>query len=238
MSVMVNPFLSGASGAGSGIVYVGGKVDSRATTTGSWVVSLSGLSGGIASSPAAGDLVVVVFGQSAAGDFNMILNTGYTEVIDLWSADSSEINLGVYHKIMGGTPDTDCTATVNATSGVTAAMIIQVWRGVNATTPMDVTPTATGSNNGSVANPPSITPVTPGAVVIGIGAAGSAFNSGIIYTSSDLSNFLHIEQVWVQSRPGYPELWILPPSARLWQVRTLKVGSRCHWLYGQHKGLM
>jgi len=156
--------------------YVGGVAAGRYTATtpaGSVSVDLTSLTGGIASAPAAGDLVVAAFasGGGSATDFTMAMTTsGYTTVADLRSADSYYINLGVFYKVMESTPDT--TAQAGATADVNCRVLaVQVWRGVDPTTPLDVTSmTATGANSG-IPNAPGITPSTPLSVVIAAGAA-------------------------------------------------------------------
>ena len=76
-------------------------------TSSAYNLSLTALTGGIASAPAEGDIVIVI---------NTIVNTtngnpgvgtaGYTEVADLYRSDSNDTNLSTNYKIMGASPDT------------------------------------------------------------------------------------------------------------------------------------
>ena len=64
----------------------------------------------------------------------------------------------------------DSAVAVTSSSGTRCVCLVHVWRGVNATTPMDVVPTRT---NGSM-YPPAITPVTQKAVVLAMGGGGDS----------------------------------------------------------------
>jgi len=158
-------------------------------------VSLTSLSGGIASAAAANDIVIAIYGAgSQADDLSLSITDGSTAYTllgsELYSDDTRDTNLRVAYKIMGGTPDT--TTTFGPTGNVSWAglLAVYVWRGVDTTTPIDVTvQTATGIDT-LLVNPPSITPTTAGAVIVcaGAGARGST-TSADTYSSSDLSNF-------------------------------------------------
>lgn len=93
----------------------------------------------------------------------------------------------------GGAPaSSDVTVTLDTGGGQLArglAATVHVWRNVNQTTPMDATPTTSNVGNTSKPNPPAITPVTAGAVVVAMGSSGTQANvSG--FTSPDLGNFI------------------------------------------------
>lgn len=123
----------------------------------------------------AGDLVVVAYaiGDNDGVNFNMaMITSGYTEVADLFSDDVQDSNLGVYYKRMTATPDT--SATVDGLGGADAAVtaVMMVFRGVDATTPIDVTTTtATGINTWDP-DPPSIDWTTAGVWTVIAGASG------------------------------------------------------------------
>jgi hypothetical protein len=86
-----------------------------------------------------------------------------------------DTNLGVYYKAMGDTPDTSITLIGGTSSTADAgAIAVHVWRYVDLTNPLDVTTTTAGSTSSAAADPPAITPVTPGAVIIPIGAGAHA----------------------------------------------------------------
>lgn len=188
------PGLSGAgfirSGAYRAIEYVGGRTQSWNGTTGNTVVALAGLTGGIGTQPAAGDLVIINYGTAGVGgNINVqCISAGWVEAVELYQVDSSETNMGVYWKIMGGTPDTSVTMGPTGGGNDPGAVVVHVWRGVDQTTPMDVTPTTATAPNSANANPPAITPVTTGAVVLACCIAGAT--TGVFtQPGSELSNF-------------------------------------------------
>ena len=192
---MLATFLKGAKGAPAGIQYVGGYVQGFAGTSGNLTITLTSLTGGLASSPAAGDLVIVYFGAGSVQDINLIVS-GYTEIVELYSDDTYDTNLAVARKFMGATPDTSFTLT--AASGNTTptgtldnagAVAVQVWRGVDSVTPFDVTRTTATGTNTVLCNPPAITPTTNGAIIVSGGAG--AHNAGLqTFSSLDLTAFL------------------------------------------------
>lgn len=167
------------------IEYVG-----RKTTSGNGVSSatlnLSSFAAG-ETTPATiqeGDLVVVVLGRSSTSNLTLSLTTsGYTKLLDIYSDDSVDANMGVFYKFMGSTPDT--TVAIPAGNNNDGYVFeVFVFRGVDQTTPVDVTTLSASGINGANINPPSITPVTDGAwlLVGGVntyGSAPSASPSGI-----------------------------------------------------------
>jgi hypothetical protein len=113
-------------------------------------------------------------------------STGYTLVSNLYADDAWDCNFGVNYKIMGASPDS--SVNLPGTGGGGMAVHIFAIRGVNGTTPLDVTvATATGVNSGTV-DPGSITPVTAGSLITVHG--GIAQSTAItLPTSSDLTHF-------------------------------------------------
>jgi len=162
-------------GAGRGqIQFVGAATDNKATTSSSTIALNSGLTGGIASSVAAGDLVIAAFGCASTSDLTLSITdgaTGYTLIgSELYSADTDDANLRVAYKFMGVSPDASTTFGGTGSSSNGASMVVYVFRGVDPGTPLDVSAvTATGQNS-LLTNPPSITPSTPGAFVVAVGA--------------------------------------------------------------------
>jgi hypothetical protein len=166
--------------------YVGGT--SGGGTGASYNVSLSGtLTGGSNSSPSQGDLIVVcaAHGATASSAPTCSGNTSgaYQPVhAALYSNDTWDTNMRTFYQFAGVTPDT--TLTIGRTNNTTfgGATVVHVWRGVDPTTPIDVTANTNSANNQSASrpNPPSHTPSTADAVVIACGAgmqttAGAAF---------------------------------------------------------------
>jgi VCBS repeat-containing protein len=120
-----------------------------------------------------GDLVIVMSGSIATVDYNIgvVAPSGYTELADLYANDSYDTNMTASYKILGAVPETE--VIVNGSIGHDiwgSGAIAMLWRGVDQTSPMDVTHTAGGGGNSSNANPPAITPLTPGSVVVAMGA--------------------------------------------------------------------
>jgi len=178
-----------AAKAKSGIQYVGGYVVGFFGTTSEVTITLTSLTGGLASSPAAGDIVIVYFGTGSTADQNLVVS-GYTEVVELYANSTYDTNLVVAYKFMGVTPDTSFTLTGGTLNTSDAgAVAVQVWRNVNAVTPLDVTQTTATIPLSVLANPPAITPITGGAVIVA-GGAGAHVNGTQIFSSSDLTAFI------------------------------------------------
>jgi hypothetical protein len=164
------------------IEFVGSKSADLSATGGANVnIPLnSGLTGGIGSAVQAGDLVIVSAMQGHSTTVTLSVTdpsaAAYTLIgSQLNINDTTDANLRMTYKFMGGTPD----ASVNVSSSISyttssGGAIVYVFRGVDTTTPLDVAAvTATAIDSGLV-NPPAITPVTSGAVVVVAGCAGHA----------------------------------------------------------------
>jgi hypothetical protein len=151
------------------------------TAAASGSLSLTSLTGGIASAPAEGDIVFAVVAGSNSSDQDIAI-TGYTEVADLYANSTGfDTNLGVFWKVMGSTPDT--SVTIPSLSNVRA--VVYVLRGVDTTTPMDATRTTVTRTNTGIPDPASITSVTANAMIL-IASATSAF--GVYVAPSGFSN--------------------------------------------------
>jgi len=166
----------------SGIQYVGGKMVIPTPGSSDYTLDLTGLSGGLASSAADGDLVLVHYGAASntnrTGSMVIGASQGWTATSSMFANETTDANGTGAYKFMGGTPDTtvDIGATSQSSSGVVVG--IQVWRGVDPTTPMDQTQTTATADPSRTANPPSITPVTSGAVVSVFGFVAYAASDG------------------------------------------------------------
>jgi hypothetical protein len=160
-----------------------GSAEGSAINGGNVTLDLTALSGG--GSLQQNDLVIVAYsiGDNDTVDFDMAMVTAdYNEVADLFSNDSADAYLGVYWKVMGATPDT--TAEVDGQGGTDAAVaaVAMVFRGVDTTTPMDVTPTTDTGNSADHPNPPSINHNNPSGVWTVI--AGCCGNAGGVGTET------------------------------------------------------
>lgn len=134
-----------------------------------------------------GDLVIVA---GAIGDNDSVatltmsmVTAGYATVADLFADDTQDVDMGVFWKVMGATPDT--TAVFNGQGGTDAGCAAEamVFRGVDTTTPMDVTPTTATGINTMHPNPPSINHNNPAGVwTVIAGASGHVAGGGATYT--------------------------------------------------------
>lgn len=148
------------------------------------------LTGGLSSSPQEGDIVFVAVGGSAGSTRTFSNSSGFTLLNNFYvnnTGSTADCCFAVFYKVMGSTPDT--SINISVTTATNMIWQVYVLRNVDTSNPIDVTQTtATTATDGSVPNPPAITPVTPGSAVIAIGAgAGTGAMTG--YTASDLIEF-------------------------------------------------
>lgn len=154
------------------IDFVGQKKANYPSETALTIDLTSGFTGGTRDHVEYGDLVIVAMAQGWNGDAGVSVTTsGYTEQANLFRSDGRAINLGVSTKTMGETPDTSVTTNALNFSGA-GSVVIFVYSGVDAATPMDVTVVTGSNNNTRLVDPPAITPNTPNAVVVVAGATG------------------------------------------------------------------
>lgn len=174
------------------LTYVGGASNAVAlsASTTSVTISINGLSGGIASAPAAGDIVIFAFAFAADQNQSSTIGNGFTQIASLYSDGTThDSRLTVAYKVMGSTPDGSVTITGNLFSDFSYAWAVQVWRNEDPTTPLDVSTVTATAINSSRANPPAITTVSNNSVVVAIGAGAFANTTALNYTTTDLSNF-------------------------------------------------
>ena len=167
--------------------YVGGVqlgfIGTTATTTLSY-----GLTGGSDSTPSVGDLIIVAYATGSTADRTLTLSsTGFTSVADLYISDTYDTNLSVWYKIATSGDLADVTVGQTFSTSDAGGVCVQVWRGIDPNTPIDVTSTTATAANSGTPNPPDITPATTGAQIIVIGAY--ALNTGTVLTASYASNF-------------------------------------------------
>lgn len=193
MSLKVNQLVGfGAARKGNNLQFVGGKTATKAgAASGNSTLAInSGLTGGIASAAASGDLVVAAFSVNSSGtDLTLLISDGttnYTLISELYSTGTRDINLRVAYKIIGA--DTDITFGPTQSTTYAGAMAAYVFRGAATVSPIDGPQTATGTASG-YADPPNITPSMSAGYIVCVGGA-SARNSATAFTSSDLEDFL------------------------------------------------
>lgn len=189
---------TGASGAvyvPGAIGYVGGTALGFPGTTSTTNVSLTSLTGGFGTAPEENDLVLVYYGVAAQGiadALNISVGSSFTNLSggNAQFADGTtfDTNMATGYKIMGSTPDTSVTLSQTFNVQNAGAAVVHVFRGVDTTTPLDVTSTTASASGTLLANPPAITPVTAGAVIVAAGA-GASNRAAAFYSSSSLSSF-------------------------------------------------
>jgi hypothetical protein len=174
--------------------YVGGRTASFVGSTGTDTdISLSGtLSGGVATSPAQDDVIVLVYSTgSNSANRNIKVNTaGYLLVGEKdFSNDTYDAHLIIYVKVAGASETTvQVGPTLNANDA--GAVAIHVWRNIDLDILVEKVEHVSIANTVLI-NPPSITPVTSGAIVIAGGGSGHASN--LVYnTPALLSNFIQV----------------------------------------------
>lgn len=173
------------------IQYVGGSTGGFANGT-IFSLGLTGLTGGIGTSPQPGDLVVVATSETGATDIAhgvaAAFSPGYTELAELYANGSTyDTNLSVSIKFMGTTPDTTVTVSGSGNTSNAVTAVVMVFRGVSETSfPLQ---SAIGTAS-IIANPPTITVNTPNSWVVAVGAAASSQLGA--FTSSTLTNFRSI----------------------------------------------
>lgn len=179
--------------------YVGGQVNSFAGTTANTDVTFA-LTGGLASTPAANDLVVVSFATGSTADRTLsITNTGGTAYTligsELYANDLFDTNFRAAYRFMPGTPETAVRFAGGTGNNQDAGTyLIQVFRNVDSSTPIDVTTTTNTGINTRLADPPSITPSTPGAWIVVVGACAGG-TTATFTNPADLSDWRSDSQV-------------------------------------------
>lgn len=173
------------------IQYVGGQSGSSIGTTSNQTITFA-LTGGLASTPAADDLVIVSFSVGASSDQALsIQNTGgtnYTLIAsELVSTDSFVSNLRTAYRFMPSTPETQFVVFDDAGATSASAYTVHVFRGVHAVDTLDVAATTATGINTRLPNPASITPTTAGSWIYVVG--GGAGATGATYTASYLTAF-------------------------------------------------
>jgi hypothetical protein len=173
-------FIVNRPAAVTDITLVGYKTLTHAGGTTS--MTLSGLTGGIGTDPAAGDLVVVFRASGTTANRTLTVTTsGYTSDSsrNVGSAGApNRISEVLAYKVMGGSPDTSVAWAGAGVSDEVNTTTVAVFRKVDPTTPLDVALVAVSGLGVSAPNPGSITPTTAGTKVVAFSCTGYPASAG------------------------------------------------------------
>lgn len=156
----------GFSSSKKGIQYVGSSIVAVDGSASGSSFSLTTLTGGIASAPAEGDLVLIFVGIGSAPNTAPGPSvSGYaTNTVFGRLNSTTSVRMGIFYKFMTSTPDTSVVVGNGGNSQFAFSVYAVAFRGVDTGTPFDVTTTATTGT--STLPVPGITPITPGAYAI------------------------------------------------------------------------
>lgn len=177
------------------ITFVGGATGVSVGNT-DVSVSLAALTGGSDSAPSNGDLIIFAYNIADADnvDLNLACNTvGFTEIADLFGNGTQDANLGVYWKIHDGDTAVVGEGSLGGTDTSIQGVAL-VFRGVDQTTPLDVTSTTATGTTGGLPDPPSIDWATEGAwtVIVGSNAHGSNTNGAFTAPTGYTTDFFTV----------------------------------------------
>lgn len=171
--------------------YVGGLTSQSAgAAAGTRSISLAGIS------MLENDLVIVAYERTGTASKTATTISGYTTIAALYADNTTpttgvDSNLIVAYKFMGATPDANLVIPTSGATTEAEAVAVQVWRGIDTVNPLDVTAVTATQTTTGIPNPPAITPVTTGAIIVV--AAGTSHNGGTdTFTAAYLSNFLTV----------------------------------------------
>lgn len=136
---------------------------------------------------AANDVVVLL--QGDGGQHDSSAPSGYTELDNRNNGGNDSIWVG--YKRMTGSPDSSVVCVGNSNDGAGFAAIAMGFRGVNATTAIDVT-TTVSSSGASVPNPAAITPVTNGCCIVVLASARNITPDASIGTITNYSTPINV----------------------------------------------
>jgi hypothetical protein len=192
----------GFTTAAAGISIVGWK-GVGANNGGSANIDLTALVDGIASAATTGDEVILIAGGSSGIDTAPAGPDGtWTEIIaNIFISDSLKSNLRAWRKRMGAVPDTSVTVSLVNNSAGGGGAIAFVARGVDAATALDVAVVTTSDVNSAMVNPPAITPVTAGALILA-GGFGSSDPTPVAFTGPANMTGFHQAQGAGSTRGG------------------------------------
>jgi len=180
----------GAGGAGGGgLEFVGSRTFTDDGSTSTFTIPLTTLTGGIASAPRTGDLVVAFIGQASNDNQDVPMPFGWDELARVQGLGSRSSDLYVIYKTMGATPDTgfDIVGGLHEEDN-SLSVAIFVYGGASTAAP--VFTTANGIDT-VLCDPPAITPTVAGSIVLsgGVGAHRQGIHT---FSSSSFDAFLSV----------------------------------------------
>ncbi len=196
-----------------------------------------------------GDIIIVALACDSSLSSDGISNgQGYTDIVH---DSSSSPGANIAWKVMGASPDSQVSIerVREFFTSYDTAYVIQAWRGVNVNDVLDVAATSVTGSSGDP-DSPSITPVTPGALVFTIGLGdddGGTVNtvpSGYSNPSqartgtgeSDRATAVIASKMW-SSGAEDPAAWVLDSfndNWRAWTValRPIVIPGSCNAISG------
>lgn len=168
------------------ITLVGAKSIAYGTSQNiSRTVTLSDLTGGIDTAPAAGDIVIGVSAIGSAVTRNTNFTTsGYNKIIQesqfntaTTGNNSAGGNLAVGYKVMGASPDADISFVTGSTGATTDGFvfIVAVYRGVDQSNPISIYNT-NKSLGTRIPDSPAVVPTRKGSGILSIGVSAGYSN--------------------------------------------------------------
>ena len=156
------------------ITYVGNATWTEAIEWAWMVIDISWLS------PSVGDIILVYVWYSSKNYSASMVTAWYTWLgINAVEDDSKDLSVYGFYKLYSGVWDNSVSiATTTWGANFRAAWLVSVFRWVDSTQPLDVTPTVWSSRNTWIPNPPAITPITDWSMIVAIWSQSSAATNG------------------------------------------------------------
>lgn len=145
----------------------------------------------------AGDLMVAFVGESSAGADTITPPAGWTQIQHSNSAGTVRVTAGSWYRLVTGSETSTYTWTLSAS--VAAIGCIMLWRGVDQTTPINVSGNSTGNATDPVS--PSITTTAANCAMMSCCAKATALSetytppSGYVEQTDQVGTNLSIAQV-------------------------------------------
>ena len=160
--------IQGAGGVGGEIEFVGWQYNVTNEGTSGSTETFGTWTNGSYSSLEPGDLVIVVWQVPSTSDRNFNVS-GWTEIADLYANDSTDAQIAAFYKVMGDPADTSFTWSDGYAASTSIVSI--AFRGVDTSTPLDVSAVTGTITNTNTVNFDPITPVTSGAWIVAMASS-------------------------------------------------------------------